>query len=143
LTASIAFTVHGEAQPKGSSRAFVPKGWTRAVVTSDNPKLKSWEHTIRERLQTVMAETDPATLAALFDGPVHVGLVFHRTRPKSAPKRVTAPTTKPDLDKLARGAIDALSGVLFHDDAQVTEITARKVFAERGALVEIVVTRAS
>ena len=66
MNKQIAFTVYGEAQPKGSARAFIPRGWKRAVVTSDNPKLKSWEHTIRQTLQAVMVETDRETLDAIF-----------------------------------------------------------------------------
>ena len=42
------FEVLGTPQPKGSTRAFVVKG--RPVVTSDNPKARSWAKTVR-RLQ--------------------------------------------------------------------------------------------
>lgn len=138
----IRFTVYGDAQPKGSTRAFVPKGWTRPIVTSDNPKLKSWEQTIRERLQVVMADTERELLDRLFEGPVSVGLVFHLRRPASLPKRVTAHGKKPDLDKLTRGAIDALSGVLFRDDALVTAIRAQKIYAQSCAMVEIDIQKA-
>lgn len=138
----VTFTVYGEAQPKGSSRAFVPKGWNRAVVTSANPNLKAWEASVREALQRVMAETDRAELDALFDGPVVVVLDFHLRRPASLPKRVVAHAKKPDLDKLTRGAIDALNGVIFRDDAVVTEIRARKVYAETAAKVYIRIEKA-
>jgi len=138
----VAFTVYGEAQPKGSSRAFVPKGWNRAVVTSAYPNLKAWEASVREALQRVMAETDRAELDALFDGPVLVVLDFHLRRPASLPKRVVAHAKKPDLDKLTRGAIDALNGVIFRDDAVVTEIRARKVYAETAAKVYIRIEKA-
>lgn len=134
---AIRFTVYGTAQPKGSAKAFLPKGWTRPVITSDNRSLKAWEQTVRDRLQRVMAETPRADLDALFDGPVLVALEFHLPRPKSLPKRVTLHTKKPDVDKLARGTVDALNGVLFHDDSQVVEVRARKVYAETCAKVEI------
>src|SRR5690606_1838966 len=129
-TPMVRFTVYGQAQPKGSAKAFLPKGWTRPVVTSDNRSLKVWEQTVRGRLQRVMAETPKADLEALFDGPVLVALEFHLPRPKSLPKRVTLHTKKPDVDKLARGTIDALNGVLIADDNQVVEVRARKVYAE-------------
>ena len=142
IPAVVRFTVYGQAQPKGSARAFMPKGARFPVVTSDNPSLKGWERVVRDTLQTGMRRWSKEDLAALFEAPVRVVLDFHLPRPKSLPKRVTAHTRKPDLDKLARGTIDALSGVLFKDDAQVVEIRARKVHAEGSALVHIRVERA-
>lgn len=136
---AIYFVVHGKSQPKGSSRAFMPKGWKRPVITSANPNLKKWEQTIRGELQQVMARTPPHVLRAMFDAPVNVRLLFHVARPKSLPKRVTQAAKRPDLDKLARAAIDALNGVLFRDDAQVIALDARKVYAEGPACLEVTV----
>ena len=36
----IQFTVYGRPEPQGSTRAFIPKGWKRATVTSDNPEVE-------------------------------------------------------------------------------------------------------
>lgn len=135
----VRFTVHGTPQPKGSARAFVPKGWTRAVVTSANPNLKNWEALVRTELQRVMTTTSPAVLAELFEAPVSVTLIFRVARPKSLPKRVVHATKKPDLDKLVRGAIDAMNGVLFRDDAQVVAIGTRKLYADVAAQLDVVV----
>ncbi len=52
---------------------------------------------------------------------------FFFERPKSVSKKVTHKLTRPDLDKLIRGIMDALTGVVFQDDAQVTTIEAGKV----------------
>jgi len=139
MSASVYFVVHGAAQPKGSARAFVPKGWKRPVVTSANPNLKRWETTIRGELQRVMAETRADIRTALFGAAVRVSLTFYVARPKSLPKRVMHATKKPDLDKLVRAAIDSLSGVLFKDDAQVTDILARKLYAQGAPYLEVIV----
>ncbi len=40
--AAVKFTVYGRPVPQGSTRSFIPKGWTRAVITTDNKKLKPW-----------------------------------------------------------------------------------------------------
>jgi len=135
----IQFTVHGTPQPKGSAKAFMPKGWTRPIITSDNKSLKAWEQTIRAELQRVMSETDGDVLTAIFLAPVSVTLIFHLPRPQSLPRRVIEPTKKPDLDKLARAAIDALNGVLFKDDAQVVAIGTRKRYAETAPRVDVIV----
>lgn len=139
---SLSFTVHGVAVPKGSARAFVPKGWSRPIITSDNKNLKAWEQVVRAELQRVMAEADRAVLMALFDAPIALRFVFHMPRPKSTPKREKHPMKKPDLSKLIRSTEDALSGVAFRDDARVVSIEAVKVFAAAGAKVDITITAA-
>lgn len=40
------------------------------------------------------------------------------------------PTTKPDIDNLAKGIKDGLSKVIWHDDSQVTELIARKWYSD-------------
>ena len=45
----------------------------------------------------------------------------------SAPRHMAV---MPDIDKLARCALDALTGIVFEDDAQVTELRLRKGFGE-------------
>ena len=56
------------------------------------------------------------------DGPLVVCMVFTVPRPKSAPRRVVAPATTPDLSKLARATEDAITDVgLWADDARVVE----------------------
>lgn len=65
------------------------------------------------------------------DGPLSVELAFVMPRPSSAPKRSTPPAVKrPDLDKLQRAVFDALSGVVWRDDSQVTYVAASKRIAE-------------
>lgn len=66
-------------------------------------------------------------------GPVSVELEFIRTRPVSTPKSRTPPAVKkPDLDKLSRAILDALTGIAFGDDSQVTHLCATKRLAEIG-----------
>ena len=75
----------------------------------------------------------------MVDGPVVVDVVFYVPRPASCPKARTQPTVKPDVDKLSRALLDAITGVLLHDDAQVVQLIARKQYATRqpGALVTV------
>jgi Holliday junction resolvase RusA-like endonuclease len=117
----------------------MPKGGKFPVITSTSGKnLKQWEGTIRGELQVVMAKTDRQVLSDMFDAPVAVGLRFYMPRPKSK-KKAVFPTTKPDIDKLARAALDALSTVVFRDDAQVIALQARKVYADAGAKLVITI----
>jgi len=122
MSDAVRFTVYGIARPKGSTRAFMPKGARFPIVTSDNKSVRGWEESVRAAIQQHCADT-------FFHGPVAVRIVFELPRPKTLPKRVTAHVKKPDLDKLARGSLDAMKGVLWNDDAQVVELQVSKRYA--------------
>lgn len=130
---SVSFHVLGKPEPKGSTKAFVPMSWAtaavaaghapRAVTTSDNPRLKDWQTSVRTCAQS-------SCDGALLSGALSVTLVFHLARPKSKPAhRVPYPTTIPDVDKLSRAVLDGLESVLFANDAQVVELSATKRYA--------------
>jgi len=112
---SIQFIVYGTPKPQGSTRAFIPKGWKRAVITTDNVQLKPWRQQIS--LEAI------ALQQPLREGPIRMGLRFFFKRPKSAPKSRIHPTVKPDTDKLIRAILDALTGILYRDDAQVVQFS--------------------
>lgn len=115
------FVVFGAPQPKGSARAFVPKGWTRPVITSTNKSLKMWEQVVRTAAQ--------GHVSRVSHGAIALDVTFVLPRPKALGKtRTVAHMKRPDLDKLIRCA-DALSGVVFADDSQVVSITACKRYA--------------
>ena len=65
-------------------------------------------------------------------GPVAVALDFVLPRPKSEPKTTRPHTRRPDVDKLARAVLDALTGIYFADDSQVDSLAATKRTAEPG-----------
>ena len=93
--------------------------------------VKPW----REQIVAAFLE-QPYTVRAQWPigGEVHVRLSFIMPRPVSTPKRSTPPAVKkPDLDKLARAAFDAItqSGA-WADDSQATKLHASKRIAEIG-----------
>lgn len=130
----IQFTVHGTPQPQGSAKAFVPKGWNRAIVTSANPKNKPWR-------QDMSAMAQQAMVAGGHDlemGAVRVTVTFWFSKPKSTKKSVVHKITKPDSDKLLRSVLDSMSGVVFKDDSQVVECHVFKSFADpEGARITV------
>lgn len=130
---TLAFRVYGVAQPMGSKRAFVPKGWTRPIVTDSNRNLKSWQQLVTEAAADAILELPPAERTLLLEG-VRLTIAFYLPRPKSLPKRITAHTKAPDLDKAVRGLCDALTAVVFRDDAQICDLVAMKRYADRGAI---------
>jgi len=66
------------------------------------------------------------------EGPVAFAARFFMPRPKSAPKRVSQPLTKPDLDNLCHKLTDQWNGVFYRDDAQIVRFAVSKAFAEDG-----------
>jgi Holliday junction resolvase RusA-like endonuclease len=121
---AVEFVAYGVPIPKGSMKAFMPKGARRPVVTSDNSQTKPWEEIVRWAAVEAMGKAEP------LEGPVELRVTFFLPRPASAPKRVTRPTKKPDLDKLIRAVKDAMKRAgVYRDDAQVVQVEACKVFA--------------
>ena len=122
---NIKFTVFCRPQPQGSIRAFTPKGWNRPVLTSDNKDLKSYRQQVSivalAAMRDLGMEPIPAKQA------VSLTAKFYFQRPKSK-KKDAAMTVRPDLDKIVRSTFDALTGIVFGDDSQVTELTATKIY---------------
>jgi crossover junction endodeoxyribonuclease RusA len=122
---AVSFEVIGIAAPKGSTKAFMPKGARFPVVTHDNPRTKSWQQLVADQAQRYHE--------VFFDGPVALTLWFYLPRPRSLPARCVHHIRKPDTSKLVRCAEDALTGILFRDDSQVVAIMAHKVYAAPGS----------
>jgi crossover junction endodeoxyribonuclease RusA len=77
---------------------------------------------------------------ALIAGPVRVSIAFRVPRPaghrtKRGELRTSAPlhpAVAPDLDKLTRCTLDALTGLAFTDDSRVVALTVTKQYATPG-----------
>jgi crossover junction endodeoxyribonuclease RusA len=120
MSAAVTIEARGVPEPKGSMRAFVRNG--RAIVTSDNPRLKQWQQRVRADAGAVCRDVLGVAVA--------VELRFRLPRPKALPKtRATPHTTRPDIDKLTRAVLDALTGVAWGDDSQVASLHATKRYA--------------
>jgi crossover junction endodeoxyribonuclease RusA len=117
--------VPGRPIPQGSTKAYLPKGHTRPIVTADNTQTKPWRADVQAHVRQAVGPT-----IQIPDGPVVLDLKFVMPRRAAEPKRITpAHVRKPDLDKLIRAVLDALTGIVFTDDAQVVDIGAGKVTA--------------
>ena len=73
------------------------------------------------------------------DGPVRVSIIAMFPRPKSmVRKRTKMPSylhvAKPDGDNIAKAVLDALNGVAWSDDSQVSYLRIRKVVCGGGEL---------
>ncbi len=126
------FFVPGIPVPKGSAKSFVYRdkrtGKHRAATCQDNAETqKPWAAMIG-----LMARENGCTAPA--SGPISVGMQFSMPRPKSHFRtgknsgmlRPDAPEwhdlQRDDLDKLVRCVLDALTGIVYHDDGQVAKL---------------------
>jgi Holliday junction resolvase RusA-like endonuclease len=126
----LTFGLHGLPISQGS-KSYKGHRRGKPVLVESAKGLKPW----RKMLQTAMsramlqyADAPPVGWPLL--GPLAVELCFTMRKPVSAPKtRRTWPIVYPDVDKLARAVLDAatLTG-LWHDDAQVVDLHAWKVY---------------
>lgn len=122
--------VPGTPAPQGSTKAFVIDG--HAKITHDNKKTVPWRSAIQAE---VLREKGRFRIEFPDKEPVELEMEFVMPRRSSEPKRRTpAHTRKPDGDKLARSVGDALAGVIYRDDAQVTRMTWCKRTAEIGEM---------
>lgn len=65
------------------------------------------------------------------DSPIEIDMTFAFVRPKSVSvKKRPYHTVKPDVDKLVRAVLDALTNVAYRDDSQVVRINANKIYDE-------------
>lgn len=125
----VQFTVLGRPMPAGSKRAFairkggVPTG--RVAVVDANPAQKSWQQEVASAALEAVSATHE-----LLVGPLSLSVVFVVARPKGhygtgrnaaviKPSAPAWPAQKPDVSKLVRAVEDALTGVVYRDDAQI------------------------
>ncbi len=131
----VRFTVLGKAAPAGSKRAFVVNG--RAVVTDANKNSRPWKALVAAAgYDAILAFNGGVPL----DGPLAVSITEYRVRPKGHFRvngelsaeglRRPYPTSAPDTGKISRGIHDALTGVVYRDDAQIVLDVSSKAWGD-------------
>lgn len=137
--------VHGRAMPAGSKRGFVNKKTGGVIITDAAKGSRPWKAEVKDQAVQRMNGQPPIA------GALRVELLFWVRRPKghygsgrnanvvkaSAPR---FPTVKPDLLKLARGIEDAMTGIVYGDDAQIVTEVLRKRYTGGAERVEITVS---
>ena len=48
---------------------------------------------------------------------------------------------KPDIDNLTKFVFDSLTGIIFHDDAQVVKLVASKIYCENANKIKISISK--
>jgi len=122
----ISFTIYGNPVAQGRPRAFIPKSktkvWTRPIVT-DPSNAREWKQLVKAQAALYRRNE-----TGLIQGSIHLSLEFYLMRPKSLPKKVTEHIKRPDLENLSKAVIDALQGIFFRDDSQISLLLLSKTY---------------
>ena len=123
--------VYGMPAPQGSKKFYgINKRTGHGILGESSKKVKPWRQDVKAAALAARNGAPP------IDGPVCMRVVFTLPKPKSAPKtKRTYPDRKPDIDKLLRSTLDALTEAgVFTDDARVVGVVMNKSFPNEGAL---------
>jgi Holliday junction resolvase RusA-like endonuclease len=144
-------------QPAGSKKAFIPKsnevklqvagGGTgavnalnslRAVVVDANSKATPWKnhvaHVAKERMEArgLPLATGALRMEIRIFVPRPQGHWTSKGELSAEGRRKPFPISRPDLTKLVRGIEDAMTGIVYKDDAQIISQYVSKFWAEDG-----------
>lgn len=110
--------VSGRPAPQGNHRTNA----AGFIYEQQGEQLKVWRDAV-----TYLARA--RWRGAPASGPMKVELSFAMPKPKKITRPM--PTTRPDLDKLVRAVLDALTHArVWEDDSQVVELSASKLYAD-------------
>jgi len=126
-----------------------PRGKGRTRFSSRNNSHRTPEKT--RAYESALAQQSMAAMSGkdMLEGPLNaiVLAVFEPAKSWSKKRKASAlagdirPTKTPDVDNIAKSALDAMNGIVYKDDAQVTNLTVRKFYGPE-AYVEIEVSAA-
>jgi Holliday junction resolvase RusA-like endonuclease len=138
----VSFWVPGFAKTAGSKRGFYNKKKNRVIIVDDCTKTKPWQADVKNFAYQAM-NGQP-----MMEGPLELIVVFQMDRPKghyrtganahmlrNASPRY--PDVTPDATKLVRAVEDAMTKVVWRDDAQVVDQLVRKRYGEPGCMITV------
>ena len=132
-TDQLFFTFDIEPTPQLRPRASARGGRVRVY---DPPKVHQFKNLLHD-LALAQYKRPPLM------GALEVDLIFYRPVQRSLSKTESArrlsnrskPVVKPDVDNYVKATLDALTGVLWHDDSQIVKLVSEKRYGESGKIV--------
>jgi crossover junction endodeoxyribonuclease RusA len=121
---SVVIEVTGVPKPQGNKTVY-----NGHVVEGKDAKareaFKSWRGAVTDKARAAAAEHGPFP-----DGPLHLAITFWMPKPASARKGERWAWKRPDIDKLERAVLDALTqSGLIRDDSRVCSVAKSKLYA--------------
>jgi Holliday junction resolvase RusA-like endonuclease len=151
VNGSVSFVVKGNPAPAGSKSAFPFRrrdGRLGVRVTdASGARGKAWREAVALAASRAMGGQKPMT------GPLKLTAMFYLSRPKShfnsrgllkdKSASMLHHTQKPDLTKLLRAVEDAMTGIVYEDDAQIVGQTVGKFWTDGDPLANVFVWQES
>lgn len=127
----VAFSMSGVPRPQGRPRTRVVQG--RFATIYKDPVDRDYEKAIAEIARAAMGDMPPLT------GPLSLTARFRMPIPKSDTKALRAAkavgevahTQRPDCSNVLKACEDAMNGVVFADDCQITRLFVTKLYSDR------------
>jgi len=123
----VQITIPGHVQPKERPRA------TRTGHAYTPRRTRAYEAAVKAAYMEQHGQT-------MLTGPLAAEITVYMAVPASATKKAREammagkilPTKRPDIDNCAKGILDALNGLAFEDDRQITGLLIRKRYDDGG-----------
>lgn len=124
---TLRFWIEGKPEPQGSKTSGLRKDGSAFLRDKNPAALKVWRKAVHDGIITQIPPWHPGGI----DMPVLARMTFWLPRPKDRPKTIDVwPTVKPDVDKLARAVMDAMTtSGLIRDDSYVVDLHPIKRYA--------------
>ena len=119
------FEVPGPFGVKGSTVSFRDRRTGTIRTKTDSKHGKSFLTAVRWAAKSAGVTRIPKGRG------VCVSVMYSFARPKGRDRRRVDPCVRPDVDKLCRALLDALTGVAYDDDGQVVALSVRKIYSDK------------
>jgi crossover junction endodeoxyribonuclease RusA len=130
---TLSFFVSGDPVPQGSTKSYHNKKLDKVFTTHGNKNTDRWRLRIATEAQAAVA-LNPKAWPWWEDREAgyRITAMFSFKKPASARKRKTMNNKRPDIDKLERALLDAITDVLIPDDALVISSLCEKDYVVDG-----------
>lgn len=143
----LSFTVLGVAAPQGSLVPMQSKTTGRMFVKQSCKRTMPWRQEVAHVAQRAVIERERDSMWPAC-GPVELRVTFVLPRPAGhsgtrglRPSAPLHPSKKPDLSKLVRAIEDAMTGIVYDDDARIVRHRVQKEYVRPGeaprAVIEV------
>lgn len=138
MTNQITFRIDGEPVAQGRPR------FTKSGHAYDPARSREYKEMVADCAKYVMKGQEPipkgmpvfCVIKAFYKIPKR----FTKEQRRMAEKAVLLPTKKPDVDNLAKAIMDAMTGIVYEDDAQVVSLLCWKRYSRSPMVVVTVGT---
>ena len=119
-----------------------PVGWKRARRKGKryftDPIMASYQQAVQWSAKQAGATVLEGPVIVLIQVYLPIPKSFSQKRRMEALNRVTRPMPKGDIDNIAKQVMDALNGIAYGDDRQVTDLAISRFYAQEPSISVIV-----